>query len=98
MRHARLVYSTEHKEAEKHGRAARRSRAILVRLERRASGRVVTLVSGLPAEDLPERARRLKSACATGGTLKADVLELQGDHRESVFEILAREGLKAKKA
>lgn len=63
-------------------------------------GKTVTVVAGLPLDDaaLAALAKRLKAACGTGGTLKAGVLELQGDHREQVAALLAKEGLRSKLA
>jgi len=73
---------------------------IRLRLDRRASGRVVTVVSGLPgtAEEGAALARRLKSACGAGGTFKDGVLELQGDHRPRVEAELQARGLRSKRA
>ena len=42
--------------------------------------------------------RRLKAACGTGGTVRDGVLELQGDHREQLSSLLAREGIRSKLA
>jgi translation initiation factor 1 len=69
-------------------------------LERRASDRVVTVVSGLPGgkAEVAELARGLKAACGAGGTVKDGVLELQGDHRDRVEDALAARGLRSKRA
>jgi translation initiation factor 1 len=106
---ARLVYSTggEKPKEEKEKQRPSPPRAapsagpgIRLRLEHRASDRVVTLVTGLPGsdEDKAALARALKSACGTGGTVKGGVLELQGDHREAVEAALLARGLKSKRA
>ncbi len=78
----------------------RSPQGIRLRLERRASDRVVTSVSGLPgsAAELTALVRALKSACGAGGTLKDRVVELQGDHRDAVEAFLADRGLKSKRA
>jgi translation initiation factor 1 len=73
---------------------------IRIRLDRRASDRVVTVVTGLPGS-LAEKtalARLLKSACGTGGTVKDGALELQGDHRDSVEAALGKRGLQSKRS
>ena len=77
-----------------------RAEGIRLRLERRASGRVVTLVTGLPGTpgSVAELAKGLKVACGTGGTLKDGALELQGDHRQKVEAALAARGLRSKRA
>jgi translation initiation factor 1 len=73
---------------------------IRIRLDRRASGRVVTVVSGLPgsASGVADLARDLKTACGTGGTSHGSTLELQGDQRERVEAALAARGLGSKRA
>ena len=60
----------------------------------------MTLVTGLPQERaaLAELANRLKKRCGSGGAVKAGVIEIQGDHRESIVEYLLAEGYKAKAA
>jgi translation initiation factor 1 len=69
-----------------------------LRLENRASGKHVTVVDGLPdnREYLEALARELKKACGTGGAAGAGVIELQGDQRERLREILAKKGLQVK--
>ncbi len=57
-------------------------------------GKAVTTVSGVPLDDagLSELAGRLKKRCGVGGSAKAGVIELQGDHRDVVVEVLRGEG------
>ena len=76
------------------------AKGVRLRLERRASGRVATVVTGLPGTEaeLAELARALKVACGTGGTLKDGVLELQGDRREAVETALTKRGIPSKRA
>jgi translation initiation factor 1 len=73
---------------------------VRIRLERRASGRVATVVSGLPGPQkaLAELARSLKAACGAGGTVKGGVLELQGDQRDAVEAALRAQGVPSKRA
>jgi translation initiation factor 1 len=60
-------------------------------------GKAVTTVSGLPLDDagLRELAGRLKKRCGVGGAVKDGVIELQGDHRDIVLEILKADGYDA---
>jgi len=60
-------------------------------VEKRKKGKVVTVVRGLPAEenDLPALLGQLKTACGAGGTVKGDLLEIQGNHLERVRGLLA---------
>ncbi len=61
-------------------------------------GKGVTLVSGAELEDseLKQLGRRLKARCGSGGTVKNGVIEIQGDHRETLLEELKKEGYKAR--
>jgi translation initiation factor 1 len=100
-RTTRLAYSTGgEKEAEPApvDAPSAKSPGIRLRLERRASSRVVTVVSGLPAGEIKALARQLRAACGAGGTLREGVLELQGDHRDRVEEALRARGLRSKRA
>jgi translation initiation factor 1 len=101
---ARLVYSTGGETARPAepapAAASPASAGIRLRLERRPSNRVATIVTGLPGrpDEAAALAKVLKSGCSTGGTFKDGVLELQGDQRARVEQILAARGLKSKRA
>ena len=41
---------------------------------------------------------KLKTACGAGGTTKDGVIEVQGDHRERVIELLAGQGWTVRRA
>lgn len=75
----------------------------IVRVSRETKGRKgkgVTLVKGLLLDDdaLTGLSRELKAACGVGGTVKDGVIELQGDHVETVMERLKRAGHTVKRA
>lgn len=57
-------------------------------------GKPVTTVSDVPLDDagLRELAGRLKKRCGVGGSAKDGVIELQGDHRDVVADVLRGEG------
>ena len=63
-------------------------------VEKRGSGKIVTVIGGLPAN--PEfsegLARELKKACGTGGRAGDAGVEIQGDHRERLRDLLGRKG------
>lgn len=65
-------------------------------IEKRGSGSVVTVVGGLPANRgfLDALARELKKSCGAGGRAGETTVEIQGDHRERLREMLARKGWK----
>ena len=69
-----------------------------LRLENRASGKHVTVVDGLPdnREFVEALARELKKACGTGGAVAAGMIELQGDQRERLRDLLAKKGMTVK--
>ena len=57
-------------------------------------GKAVTTVSGVGLDDaaLRDLAGRLKKRCGVGGSAKDGVIELQGDHRDVVVELLRADG------
>ena len=66
-----------------------------VRMEKKGrGGKTVTVVYGLPqnAEFLKELCQELKRACGTGGTMVEGGVELQGDLRPRVRDVLAQRG------
>jgi len=67
-------------------------------VEKRKKGKVVTVIRGLPAEenDLPALLGQLKTACGAGGTVKDDLLEIQGSHLERVRDLLAGLGYRVR--
>jgi translation initiation factor 1 len=64
------------------------------------NGKTVTVVRGLPldAVALAALGRTLKAACGSGGTAKDGVIEIQGDHRDTVVAKLEQSGWKVKRA
>lgn len=104
-RNTRLVYSTGREapggaEPARTGPATKPRERVRIRLDRRAGGRLATIVTGLvgPKAALVELARSLKTTCGAGGTFKDGVLELQGDHRDAVEAALRARGLSPKRA
>jgi len=72
-----------------------------VRLERQGrGGKVVTVVDNLPGHParIEEIGKTLKARCGAGGTVKGRVVEVQGDHRDRVVEVLLSMGIAAKRA
>ncbi len=103
-RDTRLAYSTggpvRAEQPENTAPAPTSGRGIRLSLDRRASGRVVTVVTGLPGapRDVEALGKALKAACGAGGTVKDGVLELQGDHRPRVESYLQSRGLRWKRS
>ena len=70
-----------------------------LRVEKRPKGKVVTMVKNLDStgNDLMTLAAALKGRCGTGGTVKDDAIELQGDHLSTVEAALTALGYKIKR-
>ncbi len=68
----------------------RKTKGARIRLEKRASGRVVTVIADVPgtAAEIEALAKLLKTRCGTGGSLKDLDIELQGDRRDAVQAVL----------
>ncbi|NJR47183.1 MAG: stress response translation initiation inhibitor YciH, partial [Hyellaceae cyanobacterium CSU_1_1] len=47
-------------------------------------------------ETLNQLLKKLKSQCGSGGTVKDNTLEIQGDHKQKLLETLTKIGYKAK--
>jgi translation initiation factor 1 len=62
-------------------------------------GKVVTTVTGLVLEDaaLSELAGELKRRCGSGGAVKDGVIEIQGEHRDTLIEELERRGFETRR-
>lgn len=75
---------------------AREQQQIKVTTQKRRYGKVVTVISGFDTSeiDVESLAKELKTRCAAGGTVKDDTIELQGDHKRKVIEILKEKGYK----
>ena len=63
-------------------------------------GKTVTAITGLeaPEADLRDLLKQLKARAGTGGTLKAGVIELQGDQVAAALETLQQAGFRPKQA
>lgn len=71
-----------------------------LRRERR-NGRDVIVIEGFnPGTqlDFDDLAGELRRSCGTGGTVKGRTIEIQGDHRNRVAEILLARGFRSKRA
>ena len=61
-------------------------------------GKTVTVISGFQCkeETLTQLLKQLKAQCGSGGTVKDNTLEIQGDHTQKLVQILIQLGYKAK--
>jgi len=80
-----------------------RAGAGAVRVSRQTQGRggkAVTLITGLPLGDdaLATLAGELKRRCGSGGTVREGVIEIQGEHRDTLVTELCQRGYAARRA
>ena len=61
-------------------------------------GKGVSLVKNLILSEkgMKALAKKLKQACGSGGTVKGGVIEIQGEHRKKIAEVLEKLGYKTK--
>ena len=76
------------------GQIAKETQKITVSLEKRRFNKFITIVSGLDSSIIKEIAKTLKNKLACGGTINGEKVELQGNHKKEVKEILIKEGFK----
>lgn len=73
------------------GVIAQEAQKIEVFIEKRKFGKTITVISGI-TDNAKELASQLKSKLACGGTFKNGHIELQGNHKVRVKEILLKLG------
>ncbi len=75
----------------------------VVRLQRSRGGRggkTVTIITGLALNEIQLRKllKKLKIHCGTGGTIKEENLELQGDQIQPAIDFLRKDGYQPKQS
>ncbi len=108
---SRLVYSTDKILPRKEKPAGKTPQAtsslsqqkVYIRLDRKGrGGKSVTLIViegiQMPGKDREALFNQLKTSLGTGGALKNDVLEIQGDHCDAIIAMLQGMGYKPKRA
>ncbi len=101
-----IVYSTnpdfqfESTEAEEGDTPAANQQNLKVYLDRMGGGKLLSRVTGFvgKTDDLEALGKLLKQKCGVGGNVKEGEILIQGDNREKIIAVLAKEGYKAKKA
>jgi translation initiation factor 1 len=66
---------------------------IRVYIETRRFGKPITIIEGI-RENVKEILKELRRTLACGGTFKNNHIELQGDHRKRIKEVLVALGFK----
>jgi translation initiation factor 1 len=110
---SRLVYSTSGSVCPKCGWPTQRCACSatveppkgdgIVRVGRETKGRGgkgVTAITGVPlaGAELDKLATELKRRCGSGGTVREGTIEIQGDHRDLIVELLTARGFRVKRA
>lgn len=101
---SRLVYSTDTGRIKQEEVKPQRAKGDgVVRIQRQTSGRKgkgVCLITGVDLDDaaLDKLAAELKKKCGCGGSVKEGVIEVQGDKRDLLKQLLEAKGMKVKLA
>ncbi|AQT66345.1 MULTISPECIES: stress response translation initiation inhibitor YciH [Serratia] len=101
---SRLVYSTDTGRIKQEEVKPQRAKGDgIVRIQRQTSGRKgkgVCLIAGVDLDDaaLDKLAAELKKKCGCGGSVKDGVIEIQGDKRDLLKQLLEAKGMKVKLA
>lgn len=102
----RTVWSSEHEDLRKADKQRSLVRSLpphqqtvyLHRETKGRGGRPVSLVKNLVLSeaDLKALSKQLKQACGSGGTVKDGLIEIQGEHRDMISQVLQAMGYKVK--
>ncbi|CDG95354.1 Protein yciH [Xenorhabdus bovienii str. puntauvense] len=101
---SRLVYSTDiGRVQEEKIKSSRPKGDGIVRIQRQTSGRKgkgVCIITGIDADDqmLAKLAAELKKKCGCGGSVKEGEIEIQGDKRDLLKQLLEAKGMTVKLA
>ncbi|CDH04568.1 Protein yciH [Xenorhabdus bovienii str. oregonense] len=101
---SRLVYSTDiGRVQEEKVEFSRPKGDGIVRIQRQTSGRKgkgVCIITGIDADDqtLAKLAAELKKKCGCGGSVKEGEIEIQGDKRDLLKQLLEAKGMTVKLA
>lgn len=77
--------------------AKNRGRVDIKRTTAGRGGKTVTIVTGFVGIGLPEKeslCKKMRNACGCGGTVKDGDIEIQGDQREKIAQILTDAGFR----
>jgi translation initiation factor 1 len=101
-----MVYSTNpdfsyqyDKEDEPETLETKKQNLRICRDKKQRKGKTVTLITGFigKTSDLEIIAKKLKTKCGVGGSVKDGEIIIQGDFVEKIAELLVNEGYKVKK-
>jgi translation initiation factor 1 len=103
---AKTVWSSEEGDLRKRQSASRTLQSLppsqqtlyLHRDSKGRAGKTVSQVKGLVLSeiDMKDLSRKLKQVCGSGGAVKGDTIEIQGEHRQKIAEALLELGYQVK--
>ena len=102
-RNSKLVYSTElgriKPPAEEIKETSRNDDVVRIQRETKGrGGKAVCVVSGIASHELKPICKLLKARCGSGGAVKDQNIEIQGDHRDLITTMLEARGLTVKRS
>eukprot|EP00951_Prasinocladus_malaysianus_P009032 scaffold65954_cov47-Prasinocladus_malaysianus.AAC.4 len=65
--------------------------AAVIRIQATRAGRggkTVTIITGVPKSQMKTICKQAKSHCGTGGSIKGDTIEIQGNHTVNLVKLL----------
>jgi len=73
---------------------AKESQKIVIKSDKKKFGKIYTVITGIDEKeiDIKDVTKKLKTKLACGGTAKEGKIELQGDHKRKVRDILIEIG------
>jgi len=75
------------------------SAEVVLRIERKGrGGKTVTVVElrNIPSDESAKLAKEIKTKCGVGGKLKGNLLDIQGDQRSRIKELLTQKNIRVK--
>ena len=98
-KNSKLVFSTDPdkiiSEQKNNSGSSNNDTAYIARDRKGRKGKVVTVISQISG-DLKTLQKELQKECGAGGSVKAGNIEIQGDHRDKIANILQKKGYKIK--
>ncbi|HBW87189.1 MAG TPA: translation initiation factor [Crocinitomicaceae bacterium] len=96
-----VVYSTnpdfqyEQEQEEQSETLDKNQQKLYVSIDRKQrAGKEVTLIEGFVGveDDLKELGKLIKTKCGVGGTVKENEIQIQGNFKDKIFDLLIKEG------